>query len=140
MEYLGHILTPNGLQPNPERITAVKEFATPKDVKTVKQFLGLASFYRKFVPNFAKIAEPLHALTTKDAQFDWSPACQEAFNCLRQKLVESPVLAYPDFSKNFVLETDASICGLGAVLSQVQEDDCCHPISYASITTICTRT
>jgi len=132
VEYLGHILTPNGLQPNPERVTAVKHFATPTDVKTVKQFLGLASFYRKFVPNFAKIAEPLHALTRKGVEFEWSSACQESFNCLRQKLVESPVLAYPNFNKDFVLETDASICGLGAVLSQVQEDGCFHPISYAS--------
>jgi len=129
---LGHILTPNGLQPNPERLTAVKQFATPTDVKTVKQFLGLASFYQKFVPNFAKIAEPLHALTRKGVEFEWLSACQESFNCLRQKLVESPVLAYPDFSKDFVLETDPSICGLGAVLSQVQEDGCFHPISYAS--------
>ena len=84
------------------------------------------------MPNFAKIAEPLHALTRKGVQFEWSPACQEAFNCLQQKLIESPTLVHPDFSKDFVLETDASICGLGAVLSQLQEDSCFHPISYAS--------
>ena len=65
VEYLGHLLTPNRLQPNPDRIVAVEQFATPKDVKTVKQFLRLVSFYRKFMPNFAKIAEPLHALTRK---------------------------------------------------------------------------
>ena len=129
--YLGHILTPDGLKPNPERIAAVRQFATPHDVKSVKQFLGLASFYRKFVPNFARIAEPLHNLTRKNIPFEWTATCQNSFNCLKKKLVEGPVLVYPDFTKDFVLETDASIQGLGAVLSQVQEDKKCHPVSYA---------
>ena len=130
--YLGHILTPDGLKPNPERIAAVRQFATPHDVKALKQFLGLASFYRKFVPNFARIAEPLHNLTRKDVPFEWTATCQNSFNCLKKKLVEGPVLVYPDFTKDFMLETDASIQGLGAVLSQVQEDNKCHPVSYAS--------
>ena len=132
VEYLGHILTPDGLKPNPERITAVRQFVTPRDVKTVKHFLGLASFYRKFVPNFARIAEPLHNLTRKSVQFEWTATCQDSFNCLKKKLIEGPVLVYPDFSKDFVLETDASIQGLGAVLSQIQDDGKCHPVSYAS--------
>ena len=115
VEYPGHILTPDGLKPNPERITAVRQFVTPHDVKTVKQFLGLASFYLRFVPNFARIAEPLHNLTRKSVQFEWTATCQDSFNCLKKKLIEGPVLVYPDFSKDFVLDTDASIQGLGAV-------------------------
>ena len=127
--YLGRILTPDGLKPNPERIAAVRKFATPHDVKAVKQFLGLASFYREFVPNFARIAEPLHNLNNL---FEWTATCQNSFNCLKKKLVKGPVLVYPDFTKDFVLKTDASIHSLGAVLSQVQEDKNCHPVSYAS--------
>ena len=132
VEYLGHILTPDGLRPNPERTTAVKHFPTPHDVNTVQQFLGLASFYRKFAPNFARIAEPLHFLTRKDVQFEWTVACQDSFNCLKKKLIKGPVLAYPDFSKDYVLETDANKQGLGAILSQVHNDGKCHPVSYAS--------
>ena len=125
MQYLGHILTLDGLKPNPERIAAVRQFTTPDDIKRVKQFLGLAS-------NFARIAEPLHNLTRKNVPFEWTATCQDSFNCLKKKLVEGPVLVYPDFTKDFVLETDASIQGLGAILSQVQEDGKCHPVSYAS--------
>ena len=132
MEYLGHILTPDGLRPNPERTTAVKHFPIPHDVKTVQQFLGLASFYCKFVPNFAQISEPQHFLTRKDVQFEWTAACQDSFNCLKKKLIEGPVLAYPDFRKDYVLETDTSKQGLGAILSQVHNDGKCHPVSYAS--------
>ena len=77
-----------GLKPNLERIATVKQFATPRDVKTVKQFLGLASFYHKLVPNFTRIAEPLHKLTRKSAQFDWTTACQDSFNCMKKRLIE----------------------------------------------------
>ena len=122
VEYLGHVLTPNGLKPNPERVTAVTNFPIPQSVREVRQFLGLASYYRRFVQGFAKIAQPLHALTQKGATFDWSTDCQNALETLKSRLVQAPVLAYPDFSKSFVLETDASIKGLGAVLSQTQAE------------------
>ena len=79
VEYLGHILTPDGLKPNPERIAAVRQFTTPHDVKGLKQFLGLASFYWKFVPNFARIAESLHNLTRKNVQFEWTATCEDSF-------------------------------------------------------------
>ena len=98
----------------------------------VRQFLGLASYYRRFVKSFATIASPLHALTKKNARFQWTKECQRAFDTLHQKLIEVPVLAYPSFSKEFILETDASVSGLGAVLSQLQEDGLLHPVAYAS--------
>ena len=111
---------------------AVENFPVPKDIKSLKQFLGLSSFYRRFVHNFAKIAEPLHRLTRKDIPFVWSPDCQQSYEYLKSKLIESPVLAYPNFSEDFCLETDASVKGLGAILSQVGEDRKKHPVAYAS--------
>jgi len=107
-------------------------FFPPDNLKQLQQFLGLTSYYRRFVPGYAKIAFPLHALTRKKAQFLWSADCEAAFEVLKQKLVTSPLLAYPDFDKDFTLETDASKLGLGAILSQYQEDGKLHPVAYAS--------
>ena len=128
------MISPEGIYPDPEKTVKVANFPTPSDVSQVRQFLGLASYYRRFIANFAKIAKPLHDLMKKDTAFDWSQECQEAFNTLKQLLCSAPVLAYPEFGqgKCFILETDASIRGLGAVLSQTQEDGSIHPIAYAS--------
>ena len=106
----------------------------PTDVTKVNQFLGLASYYRRFVPGFSSIATPIHALTKKNALFQWTPQCQSAFDRLKELLVTAPVLAYPRFGpeEEFVLETDASLNGLGAVLGQRQDDGHIHPIAYAS--------
>ena len=130
--YLGHTITPSGLKPNSDHLVAVKEFLVPKDIKNLKRFLGLCSFYRRFVCNFARIAEPLHRLTRKDTPFVWSSDCQQSYEYLKSKLIESPVLVYPNFSKDFCLETDASAKGLGAILSQLGEDKKRHPVAYAS--------
>ena len=132
VEFLGHVITPDGLRPDASKIGAVRQFPTPKSVKELHQFLGLASYYWRFVPCFARLASPLHALTQKSALFHWTDECQIAFNRLKAKLTEAPVLAYPDFDKPFVLETDASNLGLGAVLSQHQVDGKQHPVAYAS--------
>ena len=132
VEYLGHIITPQGLKTNPRLVLAVKQFPTPRNVREVRQFLGLSSYYRRFIPSFAKCAQPLHNLTRQGVQFKWCTECQQAFEFLKQRLIEAPVLAYPSFSKEFVLETDASIEGLGAVLSQAQGDGRLHPIAFAS--------
>jgi len=134
VHHLGHVITAEGVKPITSHIEAIQNFAAPKDVKALRQFLGLASFYRKFVPNLAKLADPLHQLTCKNEAFMWSPACQEVFDCLKSKLVQSPVLVYPDFQKDFTLKTDASGQGLGAtcILSQTQNDGKRHPVAYAS--------
>ena len=132
VEYLGHLITPQGISPNPNQVSSIKEFPTPKSLKEVRQFLGLASYYWKFIWSFAKIAHPLHSLTQKDAIFQWSPECQQAFQHLKDALISPPVLTYPNFSKSFTLETDASAKGLGAVLSQLQDDGSLHPVAYAS--------
>ena len=100
----------------------------------LRQLLGLASYYRRFIPGFAKVASPLHALTKKGVPFQWTWECQLAFDHLKELLCSAPVLSYPQFGgdHNFILETDASLAGLGAVLAQEGDDRKIHPIAYAS--------
>ena len=106
----------------------------PTNVSKLRQFLGLASYYRRFVPAFAKIAAPLHSLIKKNSPFCWTSTCDNAFCKLKELLRDAPVLAYPCFglSEEFVIETDASTVGLGAVLAQKQPDGTVHPIAYTS--------
>lgn len=132
LEYLGHTVSRDGLKPNPRLVGAVEEFPEPTTVQEMRRFLGLCSYYRKFIPRFAAIANPLHNLTRRDTVFLWSPECQRAYEELKSRLTSAPVLAYPNFKLDFVLETDASVQGLGAVLSQLQTDGKLHPVSYAS--------
>ena len=130
--YLGHVITAGGLKPNPRLTDTVQKFPEPQNLQDVRRFLGMSSYYRRFIPNFAKVAQPLHQLTAKNVPFNWTAECEAAFLSLKTRLVTPPVLAYPSFTKDFTLETDASIQGLGAVLSQVQEDGKLHPVAYAS--------
>ena len=132
VEYLGHLITPEGLQTNPRLVTAVKEFARPRNLQQLRRFVGLSSYYRRFIQGFSQIAQPLHALTRKGAEFRWTEECEQAMITLKARLISAPVLAYPSFDRPFVLETDASIVGLGAVLSQPQDDGQLHPVAYAS--------
>ena len=132
VEYLGHVITPSGLQPNPNQVSAIRDYPSPESVTQVRQFLGMISYYRRFIEGFAKVASPLHSLTRKDCSFVWTTECQESFDTLKEKLISAPVLVYPNFSKPFVLETDASIRGLGAVLSQKQSSGKLHPVAFAS--------
>ena len=128
VEYLGHVITPAGLLTSARHVAAVREFSTPTSVTEVRRFLGLASYYRRFIPSFAKLAQPGHSLHS----LAWTEACETAFGVLKQKLREAPVLAFPAFDRGFILETDASIQGIGAVLSQTQDDGTRHPIAFAS--------
>ena len=108
------------------------DYPAPKDVHKLRQYLGLANYYRRFVQDFSQIAEPLHQLTRKTAKgFQWSSSCQEAFEELKRRLVSPPILAYPDFTLPFLLHTDASANTIGAVLSQTQDGNECV-ISYWS--------
>ena len=132
VEYLGHVITPEGLKPNPKQVSAIRDYPASTSVSQVRQFLGMTSYYRRFIDGFATIASPLHSLTKKNSTFVWSDECQKAFDSLKEKLTCAPVLVYPDFGKPFLLETDASIKGLGAILSQKQSDSQVHPVAYAS--------
>ena len=129
--YLGHVVTAQGIKPDPAKTEKVRYFPVPQDITGVRQFLGLASYYRQFVPNFASVASPLHTLLKKNVKFDWTAECQLAFDKLKDLLASPPVLAYPRFGLGveFVLETDASGVDLGAVLSQEQVDGHLHPIA-----------
>ena len=132
VEYLGHVITAGGLKTNPRLTDAVQKFPRPENLQELRRFIGMSSYYRRFIPNFAKIAQPLHHLTTKGTPFNWAADQDAAFMSLKMKLATPPVLAYPCFDKDFILETDASIQGLGAVLCQTQEDGKSHPVAYAS--------
>ena len=110
-----------GVQPDPKKISAVKEFPAPRNVKQVRSYLGLCNYYRKFVRNFAKIAEPLNKLTRTNTPFVWDESYQIAFDTLKTALTEAPILAYPDFTPRFDLYVDASDEGIGMVLGQRQE-------------------
>ena len=131
MGYLGHIIDKNGVRPDPKKIIAVKEFPVPKTQKNVKQFLGLAGYYRRFIKEFSKIANPLNKLLKKDTPFIWIDKQQTAFDILKSRLFEEPLLQRPDFSQPFVLTTDASRYAKGGILSQgkIGND---KPIAYAS--------
>ena len=133
LEYLGHIISSDGVQPNPKRIDKVKNYPVPKNPKEIKQFLGLCGYYRKFIQNFARIAKPLNQLLRKDKGFQWTNDQQVAFETLCNALTTQPLLQYPDWTEPFVLTTDASNYALGAVLSQgpIGKD---KPIAYASRT------
>ena len=131
--YLGHKLTAIGLCPDPEKIVVVKKFPTPTNTRVVKQYLGLCSYYRKFIPNFSKISKPLTNLLRKIVPFKWDQKTEEAFVTLKEILTTEPLLQYPDFTKPFVLTTDASSEALGAILSQGPIGQYL-PIAYASRT------
>ncbi|KRZ83092.1 Retrovirus-related Pol polyprotein from transposon 17.6 [Trichinella sp. T8] len=118
VKYLGHVVSRDGVQPDPEKIKAVEQWPIPKCSKELQQFLGLAYYYRRFVKGFAQIAEPLHRLTETEKPWNLTDECDKAFLHLKARLTKQPVLTHPDFKIPFLVDTDASGDGLGAVLSQ----------------------
>lgn len=132
--YLGHIVTPDGVKPNPDKIQAIKNFPLPKTEKQIKGFLGLLGYYRKFIKDFAKLTKPLTKCLKKENKINIDdPEYLSCFNMCKNLLINEPILQYPDFSQPFVITTDASNYAIGAILSQgkIGND---LPISYASRT------
>src|SRR6218665_1556158 len=119
--FLGHLVSEHGVTTDPAKVQAVEEWPTPNRVKDVRAFLGLSSYYRRFVPNFAHIARPLHSLTRKGQRFEWSESCERSFQALKRSLLEAPILGLPNDTDCYVLDTDASGEAIGAVLSQIQD-------------------
>lgn len=133
--YLGHIVSEKGIQTDPTKVEKVKNWPEPRSVEELKSFLGLASYYRKFVPKFSDKAAPLNALMNKEQPFVWGEAQHRAFNSLRSSLCESATLSFPDYSPMggpFILDTDASDSGIGAVLSQRDVNNIEKVIAYGS--------
>uniref|UniRef100_A0A3Q1J2D2 ribonuclease H n=1 Tax=Anabas testudineus TaxID=64144 RepID=A0A3Q1J2D2_ANATE len=116
--FLGHVVSEHGVSTDPAKVSAVRDWPTPTTASELRSFLGLASYYRRFVRGFATIASPLHRLTEKGKRFEWSSAYTTAFQQLKAALADAPVLALPDPQQPFILDTDASNVGVGAVLSQ----------------------
>lgn len=131
VEYLSHIIGEGKIMPNPGKITAVAAFERPTSVKSVRSFLGLVSYYRKFIKNCANHASPLIALTTKGNSFIWTQECQQSFEYLRSILISDHVLILPEYDSPFRVEADASKYGVGGVLSQFR-DGSWRPVSYFS--------
>lgn len=119
--YLGFKISAKGILPCQDKINAVLNFPTPDNVKKLRSFLGLANFYRKFIANFASKTHVLTVLTKKNVKWKWGPDEQSAFEAIKHCLTSPPILGYPDFSRPYILQSDASGYGVGAVLSQLQQ-------------------
>ena len=132
LPFLGHIISADGVRVCPDKVAAIANLEPPETVKLVRGFIGMCSYYRKFIPNMAEIAKPLVRLTKKSVKFEWTEECQEAFNLLKQKLATAPVLAFPNPEHRFVLYTDASAHSIGAILAQIDDEGTERVVQYAS--------
>lgn len=116
VHFLGHVISAEGVSVDQSKISAVSEWQTPKNASEVRNFLGLTGYYRRFVPDFARIARPLTALLRKSARFEWIADCEEAFRELKRRLTTTPVLVLPEPGTDYEIYSDASLRGLGCVL------------------------
>jgi hypothetical protein len=134
LPYLGHIVTREGIKTDPDKVKTIQEVKNPTTATEVRAFLGICSYYRKFIKDFADITEPLLQLLKKRAKFVWTDECSNAVTILKQSLMQAPLLQRPNFTKPFTLTCDASEVGMGAVLEQPNENNEMHPVMYWSKT------
>ena len=118
IQFLGHVLSARGIAVDPSKVKDILEWKPPTTVHQVRSFLGLAGYYRRFIPDFSKLVKPITSLLKNDVKFNWSSKCDEAFEQLKTLLTTAPVLAQPDITKPFDVYCDASSSGLGCVLMQ----------------------
>ncbi|GKC81196.1 putative reverse transcriptase domain-containing protein, partial [Tanacetum coccineum] len=118
VQFLGHVIDSRGIHVDPAKIEPIKDWASPKTPTEIRQFLGLAGYYRRFIKGFSKIAKSMTKLTQKGIKFDWGKKEENAFQLIKQKLCSAPILALPEGSEDFAVYCDASPKGLGAVLMQ----------------------
>ena len=129
---LGHVVDTNGVHVDPGKIETILKMVTPSNTTELRSFLGLAGYYRRFIPRFAEESACLHAATSSKKPFSWTEETKKTFESLKLKLTTPPVLAFPNLDELFLVETDASSVAVGAVLAQKKEDKKTHPIQYAS--------
>ena len=134
VDFLGMVIRHNKIKMDKTKLKGIEDWEEPKTVKQVRSFLGFCNFYRKFIGHYAEISKPLTELTRKEEPFIWNEERQQAFDTLKAKFMEAPVLHMPDPTKQFILQTDASKIALGAVLKQYAEDGELHPCGYLSHT------
>ena len=132
--FLGHVISSDGITPNPENLEKIANWPTPSTVKEVQSFLGMANYYRRFVHNYSEWAKPLTHLIKKAVPFDWTDTCQDAFDKLKSALMNPPVMAHPTDDGLYILDTDACADSIGSVLSQIQTDGTERVIAYGSKT------
>lgn len=132
VEFLGFIVTPNGIEMDPGKVEAITKWPKPNNLKELQSYLGFINFYRRFIEGFSRAARPLHDLTRKDAEFEWTESCQEAFDTLKEKVTTAPVLRHFDPEHETMVETDASDYAMGAVLSQRGPGEEWRPVAYLS--------
>ena len=130
--FLGHLIGYGRISPDETKIQGIVDVPVPNNIRSLRRFLGMAGYYRKFCQNFSDIASPLTHLLAKKSKFIWTPLCHESFEKIKSILCCSPVLQAPVFTQPFHLAVDASDHGIGAVLLQVGEDNIEHPVSYFS--------
>ena len=129
--FLGYVISKDGLKMDKEKVKAILDWPVPTNVKEVQSFIGLCNYYRLFIKDFAKIANPIHKLTRKNVPFDWGKDQQKAFDTLKHLFTSAPILKHPDSNKPFIVETDASNFAVGAILSQ-EFDGKLHPVAFLS--------
>ena len=134
IKYLGFVLSKEGISPDKRNIEAVQQFTKPKTLTELRSLCGALSYFRRFIPNFSLIMQPIYALTKKENLQEWKEQHDRILDLMKKMLTEAPVLAPPDFSKNFEIETDASKVAIAAVLLQRDDEQQLHPIAYYSRT------
>lgn len=132
VKVLGHIISEKTIKMDPEKIRAIEDFKVPSCVADIQRFLGLTGHYRRFVRDFSHIAAPIYTLLKKDSKWKWTEDCHSSFEELKKRLTSYPILRQPDFSKPFILYTDASGIAIGAILCQVDDDGNEYVVAYAS--------
>ncbi|GJS52409.1 putative reverse transcriptase domain-containing protein [Tanacetum coccineum] len=133
VQFLGHVIDSEGIHVDPAKIESIKDWTSPKSPTEIRQFLGLAGYYRRFIEGFSKIAKPMTKLTQKKVKFEWGDKQEAAFQLLKQKLCSAPILALPEGSEDFIAYCDASKKGLGAVLMQREKNYTTHDLELGAV-------
>ena len=135
--FLGLIISTEGIEMGPQKVSAILDWPPPSDKKGVQRFVGFANFYRRFIKGFSNIIAPITHLTKKNIRFQWTPEAQSAFSVLKKHFTSAPILSHPDPALPYLLEVDASDVAVGAVISQRQGTrDLTHPIAFFSPETL----